>query len=92
MAATLIFFSMMALVAYDMLVGPAALWRSHKNVMRQMRKRNDRRGITMRPGWTYYMPEDGSRHRSPTGRARDCCCGGKHYTHVAVAADIKAGR
>lgn len=87
--ATIVFFALMAWVAFDLLCGPEAVWRSRKAILAHVQKQNDRRGITMRPGWLYKWP-DGSRHRSRTGRSRDCICGGKHPSHARVDADAKA--
>lgn len=50
------------------LVGESCLPR--KTLMRRRRDRNERRGITMRPGWMYKMP-NGETHMSPTGREKD---------------------
>ncbi len=69
-----------AYAIHDLLLGPCAIWRPRKDVIRYMREQNERRGITMRPGWRYLFP-DGSSHCSKTGRATDCNCGGKHSSH-----------
>lgn len=53
---------------------------SRKELAGRQRRRNEKRGITMTPGFTYIDP-DGTRCMSKTGRARDCTCKGKHESH-----------
>jgi len=57
-------------ILWEVAIGSTALWRSKRDVMAHVRRVNAKRGITMRPGWWYKMP-DGTAHMSPTGRERD---------------------
>ena len=72
--------TMLVYIAYEALFSDTVLIRPHKEIMARRRKRNFKLGITMTPGFTYLDP-DGTRCMSPTGRAKDCSCGGTHITH-----------
>lgn len=72
--------AMIAYVAYEVLFSDVGLTRSHAEVVAIRRAKNLKRGITMTPGFTYLDP-DGTRCMSPTGRAKDCSCGGTHISH-----------
>jgi hypothetical protein len=61
---------MWAWIFWDIVLSPTALCRPKRDVMAHIRRQNERRGITMRPGWWYHMP-DGTSHMSPTGREKD---------------------
>lgn len=62
--------AMVGYMFYSIFLGPCSLLRSHKDIMRYMRQKNAKKGITMRPGWWYGMP-GGREVMSPTGRKKD---------------------
>lgn len=65
-----ILLGLVAWMTWDILFGDPGLTRSRKEVMARMRKKNERRGIVMRPGWR-YPTSDGGFEVSATGRLRD---------------------
>lgn len=57
-------------IIYDLTIGEAGWFHSHREVMRRVREKNARRGITMRPRYWYKLP-DGTMVMSQTGREKD---------------------
>ncbi len=61
---------MVSFIVYICLLSPTSFLRSHKDIMRHMREKNARKGITMHPGWVYKLP-GGKKIMSRTGKEKD---------------------
>ena len=70
MIGTIIICFFVGFMLYECLLSPTSFLRSHREIMRYMRGRNEKRGITMRPGWVYKDPS-GKRIVSETGKEED---------------------
>ena len=70
MIGTVLFILWGAWIIWDLFLGPTSLSRSHRQIMAHMRRKNAKRGITMRPGWQYHLP-DGRIEMSWTGKLKD---------------------
>lgn len=79
----LLFFGMLAYIAWSITIGECGLFHSRKDIMRNQRAKNVRRGITMRPNWK-YRNNSGNICTSMTGRERDCSCGGRPENHPSL--------
>jgi len=49
----IIFMVLGSYILYDLLLSPTGLLKSRKEIMRHVRKQNERKGIIKRPGWNY---------------------------------------
>ena len=66
----ILFILLIGFVIYDCVLSPTGFFTSKKEIMRHVRRRNKKRGITMRPGWAYCDP-DGKKIMSSSGRPED---------------------
>ncbi len=79
---TLVLVLIVGVAVYSIFLDPTqSMFLSRRERMHNMREQNRRRGIHMRPNWTYIDPETNVRYRSKTGRlehSKDITTG-KHY-------------
>lgn len=66
----IIFVILVGFMIYECLLSPTSFLRSRRSIMRYMREKNAKKGITMRPGWIYVLPR-GKRIVSYTGKEED---------------------
>ncbi len=70
MVGTVLFILWWVWIIWDLFLGPTSLSCSHRQIMTHMKRKNEKRGIVMRPGWQYHLP-DGRIEMSKTGKLKD---------------------